>query len=96
VRTFGKSCVAIAGAIIVLWLVALVVHQALASVVPGCRTGAKGFAINCGWASGPINFLSDVGGFLGVSLLIAVPALILGGVLWVLGAWLDVRRSNDA
>ena len=81
------------GAVVVAWTVAFVGHPLLVALVPGCTVGAKGFPINCGWASGIIDSLSVVGFWLGVLLLAALPCLVLGAVLWCIA--LAKRRHGE-
>lgn len=83
-RTLGKVLFFVSGTVWLLWFLAWKGHAMLVSSVPGCRTGAKGFPINCGWATEWIDLLSVVGFSLGLLLLLAIPCFVLGALLWAI------------
>jgi hypothetical protein len=95
-RAFGRQlCLWCLGAV-GLWAVAGASTSALVASVPGCRLGAKGFPIDCGWASGMIDVLNWIGFWFGAALLITVPCALLGGLVWASAAFENTDTKGDA
>jgi hypothetical protein len=71
--------------------------RVLVGAVPGCRTGAKGFPIDCGWATDLISLLVTFTFVLGIPIFfVGVPCVLLGGTIWAWAVFSRGRTSKDA
>lgn len=89
-RSFGKFTTVISAAIVTIWIAVVAVLQFFVWMVPGCRPVAKGFT-TCDWASGIIDWLYGAGFLVGFLLFAAVPCLLVGSILWTIGAMREAR-----